>query len=288
MAVPDYTITLDARPAADVVVTVTGASGDVTVDPARLTFTDGDFNVAQTVTVSAGQDADALTDPVVTLKHSATGGGYDNVDIADVVVAVTEGDTAGVTLSESKLVVTEGASETYSVRLDTRPSANVTVTVGGIAGDVTVNPGSLIFSGGNFNDWQSVTVSAAEDSDALADPQVTLTHSATGGDYDSVVIDPVVVVVDEKDAPLQPTGLRATAGNRQITLSWDSANNPGITQWQYQRKDGDGSYGDWDGYSRIPGPPPCVMWWAIWPMEPSMPSSCARSMTTVLARFRRR
>ncbi len=245
----DYLVALDARPAASVVVTVSGMSGDVTVDPERLTFTTGNFDVPQAVAVSADHDADALADPAVTLKHSASGGGYDDVGAVDLVVAVTEDDTVGVTLSESRLAVGEGASETYSVRLDTRPSANVTVTVGGASGDVTVNPDSLIFTGSNFGDWQTVTVTAGQDDDALADPAVTLTHSASGGDYGSVTIDSVVVVVEENDAPLQPTGLRATAGNRQVTLSWDNANDPGITKWQYQQKEGAGNYGNWTDIS---------------------------------------
>ncbi len=241
----DYLVALDARPAASVVVTVSGMSGDVTVDPERLTFTTGNFDVPQAVAVSADHDADALVDPVVTLTHSTLGGGYDNVDVDDVVVVVTEDDVAGVTLSESRLNAGEGGSATYSVRLDTRPSANVTVTVGGASGDVTVNPDSLIFTGSNFGDWQTVTVTAGQDGDALADPAVTLTHSASGGDYGSVTIDSVVVVVEENDAPLQPTGLRAAAGNRQVTLSWNDANNPGITKWQYQQKESAGNYGNW-------------------------------------------
>ena len=45
--------------------------------------------------------------------------------------------------------------------------------------------------------------------------------------------------------PLKPTGVTATAGHAQVTLSWDNSNNATISKWQYQQKQGDGSYGPW-------------------------------------------
>ena len=56
-----YTVVLDTEPTADVVVTVAGHSGTaltLTPDPATLTFTTTDWETAQTVTVTAGDDGD--------------------------------------------------------------------------------------------------------------------------------------------------------------------------------------------------------------------------------------
>ena len=55
-------------------VTVGGASGDVTVDKSALTFTTSDWGTAQTVTVSLGEDDDAVDDEAVTLTHTAERG----------------------------------------------------------------------------------------------------------------------------------------------------------------------------------------------------------------------
>ena len=106
----------------------------------------------------------------------------------------------GVVVSKSALTVAEGASGTYTVKLSTAPSSDVTVTVGGASGDVTVSPPSLTFTGTNYSTAQTVTVNAALDPDAAADPDVTLTHSASGGGYDAVAIASVTVSVTEDDA----------------------------------------------------------------------------------------
>ena len=45
--------------------------------------------------------------------------------------------------------------------------------------------------------------------------------------------------------PLKPTGVTATAGHGQVTLSWDNPDNATISKWQYQQKQADGSYGPW-------------------------------------------
>ena len=54
--------------------------------------------------------------------------------------------------------MTDGSSATYTVKLITQPTGNVTVSV---AGDesVTVNPSSLTFTASNFTSTQNVTVS---------------------------------------------------------------------------------------------------------------------------------
>ena len=213
-----YTVVLDTQPTADVTVTVGGASGDVSVQPLSLTFTPQNYGTAQTVTVSAAEDPDAATDANVTLTHSASGGDYGSVDIAEVVVSVTENDTAGVTVSTGTLTVAEGGSNTYTVVLDTQPTADVTVTVGGASGDVSVQPLSLTFTPQNYGTAQTVTVSAAEDPDAATDSNVTLTHSASGGDYGSVDIAEVVVSVTENDTAgvtVTPTALTVVEGESE-------------------------------------------------------------------------
>ena len=94
-----YTVVLDTLPMADVTVTVAGhARTDVTLDSVSLTFTPSNWDAAQTVTVAAGDDEDT-TDDTVTLSHSAasTDGNYNDVEIADVVVTVTDNDLVQVT-----------------------------------------------------------------------------------------------------------------------------------------------------------------------------------------------
>ena len=74
-----YNIVLDSQPVGDagnrVTVTVGGASGDVTVAPSQLVFTDDDWFTAQEVEVSAALDNDGEPDAPVTLTpHGARRG----------------------------------------------------------------------------------------------------------------------------------------------------------------------------------------------------------------------
>ncbi len=194
-----YTVALDAKPTGEVTITVSGMAGDVTVDNSSLKFTVDNWDTEQTVTVSAGQDDDAVADAAVTLTHSASGGGYDAVEIDLVEVTITEDDTAGVKVEPTSLTVKEGSSGTYAVALETEPTDEVTITVSGMAGDVTVDKTSLKFTVDNWDTEQTVTVSAANDKD-LEDETVTLTHSASGGDYSLVKIDSVQVTVEDATA----------------------------------------------------------------------------------------
>ena len=76
----------------------------------------------------------------------------------------------------------ENGNATYTVVLDTEPTAAVTVTVAKTPGgddDLTVNPTALTFTTGDWSTAQTVTVSAADDDDA-AHGEATFTHSASG------------------------------------------------------------------------------------------------------------
>ena len=92
-----------------------------------------------------------------TLTHTAAGGGYASVS-KDLAVTVTDNDTPGLVLSNSELAVTEGASASYTVKLATQPTAEVTVTVDGTAGtDLSVAENTLTFSATNWSSEQTVT-----------------------------------------------------------------------------------------------------------------------------------
>ena len=114
-------------------------------------------------------------------------------------------DPPGVTVSPTALTVTEEdpTGESYTVVLDSQPTAEVTVTVAGHAGtEVTPSPTSLTFTTSNWDTAQTITVTAAADADLVNDT-VTLTHSAesTDSDYDgnSITIVGVTVTVTDDD-----------------------------------------------------------------------------------------
>ena len=214
--------------------TVNDGTSDLTLDPA---FAPGTFayaaevgNAVTTVTLTAMATDDGASVSAVTLNGTAitdrdfTNGitvpsllagdngivvtvTAENGDTRTYTVTVTRAentaDTPGVTVSETALTVTEQdtTGDSYTVVLDTEPTANVTVTVAGHSGtDVTANPGTLTFTASNWDTARTVTVTAGDDADTT-DDSVTLTHSAasTDNDYSGIAIDEVAVTVSDND-----------------------------------------------------------------------------------------
>ena len=106
-------------------------------------------------------------------------------------------------VSKTALPVVEGntAGDSYTVVLDSQPTAEVVVTVAGHANkDVTPTPTSLTFTTSDWDTAQTVTVTAGDDADRENDT-VTLTHVAASADsnYQGIMIDDVTVTVNDDD-----------------------------------------------------------------------------------------
>ena len=208
-----YTLVLGAQPTSNVTVTVAGKAGgddDLLLSGSPLTFTDANWNTAQTLTVSAAEDADT-TNGSATYEHSASSGDnrYDgaSITISELVDNEVDNDMPGVTVSDSPLAVNEGNSNTYTLVLTTQPSSNVTVTATRKTGgdtDLSLSGSPLTFTNGNWNTAQTLTVSAAEDADTSAG-SATFQHSASSGDtnYDgnNVTISELVANEVDNDMP---------------------------------------------------------------------------------------
>ncbi len=175
------------------------------------------------------------------------------------ILTITDDDEpvpAGVTISETTLTVVEGSNGTYTVVLDTSPSADVTITVGGESGEVTVTGSPLTFTSSDYSIAQTVTVNAGADADTT-DDSATLTHTASSSDaaYNSLSIDSVQVTVTDTtptvSTPAAPTGLAAAAGDAQVTLSWADPSDASITG--YQVRYGETSVRDSAGWIPISG-----------------------------------
>ena len=155
-----YTVALGTAPAADVTLTI--ASDDTSVatvdtdgatdgNQDTLTFTTTSWESAQTVTVAGvDDDVDNASDRTATISFEAdsTDDDYDtdrNLTATDVTFTATDDDTRGFTLDPSPLAITEGDTNavtgTYTVVLDSEPTAQVVVTVAKASGgsdDVTI------------------------------------------------------------------------------------------------------------------------------------------------------
>ena len=219
-----YSLKLASEPSADVAVTPQctaaapscagltfsgGASG-------VFTFTTGNWNTTQEVTVSATDNnaADGARSATITHAVSSLDSMNDPADAqyngvafasANVRAAITDDDAPGVTVNPTSVSVEEenatGAS--YSVRLATQPSANVVIAVSTNNSDVTFTPSTLTFAPSGAGIWssaQSVTVKANNDPDAQ-DETGALSHRASSSDsnYNGITISGVSVAVTDND-----------------------------------------------------------------------------------------
>ena len=188
-----YTVVLLTRPTGTVTVTpeVTDNT-DVTVRPTSLQFSTGNWNRAQTVTVTAAQDLDQ-SDDVATVSHEVSGADYEvHGETADPVSVTVDDDdvpSTEIRLSVSPERVPEARRTllTVTAQLNKAPeAAPVTVTIA----------------------LQAGTALATEDFAAVANVTLTIPMGARSGTR-VLTLTPVSDRVDEDDETVR---LSATTG----------------------------------------------------------------------------
>ena len=203
--------TLDQAPRAQATAVTVSVAGDTATAPAdfaavadfELTIVAGEMSGTETFTLEPVNDDVDEAHETVTVS-GAVADAAAGLTVTEAQVTITDNDDRGVTVSPTKLEVTEGGSETYTVMLTSEPTDEVTVAVTVPAGtDVSVDEATLRFTSTNWTVEKTVTVRVADDDDALADETVTLTHEVRGGDYgaNGETAEPVEVVIIENDTP---------------------------------------------------------------------------------------
>ena len=117
---------------------------------------------------------------------------------------IIDNDTGiGLTLSEDILRITEGGTDTYTVKLNAKPSEDVTLTIANTNPEkISVSESSLTFTTSNWNTAQQLTVTAEPDNDDEND-HTSLYHVASGSGHDGVTIGEMPVAT--KDNNVGPT-----------------------------------------------------------------------------------
>ena len=212
-----FTVALDSQPTGDVTValTTTGETGALTLDQTELTFKPGDWNQAQTVTVTGVDDkvdnADDKREASITLV--ASGRGFAVTVEYTVAATVTDDDDRGIAFSKKALTVAEnGGTDSYTIVLDTEPTGDVTVTVRGVntAALLSVDTATLVFGPDDWDQPQTVTFTGGNnDLDNLKNPRYVITHGAQHADYEGFAAGSVTVTVTDDDV-------------RGVTISKDS------------------------------------------------------------------
>jgi uncharacterized membrane protein len=183
-------------------------------DTTTLLITPSNYSLWQTVDLTALADAD---------------GGHGRADFevtaptwTPINFEVVEVDSTlrQIKTNVNTLVIPEGTSQSFTVKLSARPNANETVTVSVSAvGDADINVvtgAQLAFTAGNWDQPQTVTVSADADYDALVG---TATISCTASGWDAANVnaaelddDQQLIMTDTTDAIEVTEGTTAEFG----------------------------------------------------------------------------
>ena len=183
----EYTVALTSQPTATVTITITddhAVASEVTITSSSLTFSDSTWETAQTVTVRVADDADSANESAI-ISHAVAGGDYQAFNADTIDLTLQDNDTDGVVISKSFVSFEQGASEDYTIVLQTQPltqEPSVTISVtngaGDNANDVATSLMSVTFTTTNWNTEQTITVTAPVDDDALGET-ATITHAVS-------------------------------------------------------------------------------------------------------------
>jgi len=195
-----------------VTVTFTTDDTEATLSPASLTFTAGDWDVKQSVTVTGKDDfeddGDIVFDVVVEGATSADAK-YSGLVATPSKVSVVniDDDTAGIVVSAAAGSVSEGSEATtsFTVVLTSKPTADVSIAYGSsdyTEGKPTDGSSSVVFTPDNWNVLQTVLVQSVNDHVDDGDVSFTITaDTSTSSDpkYNGLNPDNVVVVCVDDD-----------------------------------------------------------------------------------------
>ena len=191
-----YTVVLDIQPSSNVVIGVSSNNTDVTLSHSSLTFTNGNWNSPQTVTVTANPDSDGLNDAAtVTHRVTTASGSYrTGMSIASVAVTVNDDDEPALSIGSPSVVEGSGSSSLeFIVTLSIASSQQVTV---------------------DYADAGTGTATSGTDYTAITDGTLTL---AAGVTRDTIAVPVLADALDEDDETVIVT--LSNASNATISMA---------------------------------------------------------------------
>ena len=198
-----FDVVLTTLPSDDVTITL-ATGGETTLGSTSFTFTAADWDIPQTATVTAIDDAAAegAHADSVSFTVASADSNYDALLVPDVTVNITDNDAPAVTVAPASVSVDEAGptSATFTVVLETVPTGNVDVGLS-VLGDVTVSPASLTFTTLNWSTPQTLTVTAIDDgfNEGPHNDTVTFTLTSTDGNYNALAVPGVAVNIADNE-----------------------------------------------------------------------------------------
>jgi len=166
-----FTVVLDSEPLSEVAIDIFSSDNSETIaDPATLTFTAANWNMAQTVTVTGIDDLAVdgnIEHSIITATAVSSDGLYSSRNADDVTVINHDNDVADILVTPSSLTTSESSGvAAFTVRLTAQPASNVSFSLG--SSDMSEGMVSLLgsyftFTPGAWNVEQISSVSGVND-----------------------------------------------------------------------------------------------------------------------------
>jgi Ca2+-binding RTX toxin-like protein len=204
-------ISLTAQPILDVVLNLQlSDASEATSDTTSLTFTNANWNIPRTVTITGVDDPAADGDQTTTLSISVDADNSDDVfDLVtrDVAVITTEDDTAGfvVTQTDGTTIVAEsGTSDSLSIVLTAQPLTPVSLTVTSLDTDEAVaTTSTVMFSSMDWDMPHIVQIIGVDDDvddgDITATIVISVDAVSSNDAFDGVADQTVDITVTDDD-----------------------------------------------------------------------------------------
>lgn len=178
-----------------------GAANFVPGEPISLQFNSANWNVPQTVTIKALDDqiARGLNYHVpASFSVSSSDTRYLGYQVSPLDFLVSDNDSGTLVFSPSS-DLNEGASGTYSVKLNSQPQGTVTISIYPDR-PASVSPTTLTFDSSDWNVYKAVSISTPQDLVAEGENYfVNYTHELTSTDpiYDGQALNYSVKIIDD-------------------------------------------------------------------------------------------
>ncbi|EDN69315.1 Na-Ca exchanger/integrin-beta4 [Beggiatoa sp. PS] len=201
-------LALTTVPTQTVTVNLT-AGTQISVIPQNLVFDSQNWNLPQTVNVSAIDDnvVEGNHTNLILVNTTSADINYQGLSLDNnPTVNITDNDSAGINLSTHQVtVIEEGDNDSYTMVLTTEPINDVVISLT-VGVHTSVSPNQLGFNLNNWNIPQTVTVSALDDDSVEGeDTHVnTIAHQVSSDDpnYNGLAINPITVnIIDNIDEP---------------------------------------------------------------------------------------
>ncbi len=188
----------------------TALASDYSSGTATLTIPANQQSGTTTLSFTPDNDAAPEDDETVQVLGETTSSG---LTVIATIVTIIDNDSPGVTVSPTSLRINTGASRNYTVKLNTLPTADVTVDITAPAG-TSVDKNSLTFTPGNGTTAQTVRVTAGSTTDSFT---INQSATSTDADYNNINVANVAVTVSQRptETPgivLSPTTLTVPEG----------------------------------------------------------------------------